>query len=55
MASLFLVLDFQFIEEGAKAGAPKHMEWVGAFGLLATLIWLYIEALRLLAKLRSSE
>lgn len=55
MASLFLVLDFQFIEEGATAGAPKYMEWVGAFGLLATLVWLYIEALRLLAKLRSSE
>lgn len=53
LASLFLVLDFQFIEEGVKAGAPKHYEWVGAWGLMVTLVWLYIEVLRLLAKLRS--
>ncbi len=53
IAALNLVLDFDFIENGAKAGAPKYMEWYGAFGLLVTLIWLYIEMLRLLAKLRS--
>ncbi|MDX2148036.1 MAG: Bax inhibitor-1/YccA family protein [Planctomycetota bacterium] len=52
LASLNLVLDFQFIEDGAAAGAPKHMEWYAAFGLLATLVWLYIEILRLLSKLR---
>lgn len=55
MASLFLVMDFQFIEEGARSGQPKYMEWVGAYALVATLVWLYIEALRLLAKLRSAE
>jgi len=53
IASLNLVLDFDFIEEGAEMGAPKYMEWYGAFGLLVTLIWLYLEILRLLAKLRS--
>jgi uncharacterized YccA/Bax inhibitor family protein len=53
IAALNLVLDFDFIENGAAAGAPKHMEWYGAFGLLVTLVWLYIEILRLLAKLRS--
>ena len=52
IASLNLVLDFDFIEEGAERGAPKYMEWYGAFGLLVTLIWLYIEMLHLLAKLR---
>lgn len=52
VASLNLVLDFDFIERGARAGAPKYMEWYGAFGLLVTLIWLYFEILRLLAKLR---
>lgn len=52
LASLNLVLDFQFVEDGAKRELPKHMEWVGAFGLLTTLVWLYIEVLRLLAKLR---
>jgi len=51
IASLNLVLDFDFIEEGAEKGAPKYMEWYGAFGLLVTLIWLYLEILRLLAKL----
>jgi uncharacterized YccA/Bax inhibitor family protein len=51
LASLNLVLDFQFIEGGAAAGAPKYMEWYGAFGLLVTLVWLYIEVLRLLSKL----
>ena len=53
IASLNLVLDFDFIEEGSEKGAPKYMEWYGAFGLLVTLIWLYLEILRLLAKLNS--
>tara|TARA_B100001142_G_C14260341_1_gene626750 strand:- start:514 stop:1245 length:732 start_codon:yes stop_codon:yes gene_type:complete len=53
IASLNLVMDFDFIEEGAANGAPKYMEWYGAFGLLVTLIWLYLEILRLLAKLSS--
>ncbi len=53
IAALNLVLDFDFIEKGAEAGAPKYMEWYGAFGLMVTLIWLYIEILHLLAKLRS--
>jgi len=52
LAALNLVLDFDFIERGAAAGAPKYMEWVGAFGLLVTLVWLYIEILRLLAKMQ---
>jgi len=53
IAALNLVLDFDFIETGADAGAPKYMEWYGAFGLLVTLVWLYIEILRLLSKIRS--
>jgi uncharacterized YccA/Bax inhibitor family protein len=52
IAALNLVLDFDFIENGAKAGAPAYMEWYGAFGLIVTLVWLYIEILRLLSKLR---
>jgi len=52
IAALNLVLDFDFIEEGAKTGAPKYMEWYAAFGLMVTLVWLYIEILRLLSKLR---
>ena len=55
IASLNLVLDFDFIEEGAEKGAPKFMEWYGAFGLLVTLIWLYLEILRLMAKLNSRK
>ena len=55
IASLNLVLDFDFIEEGAENGAPKYMEWYGAFGLLITLVWLYLEILRLLAKLQSRK
>ena len=55
IASLNLVLDFDFIEEAAENGAPKYMEWYGAFGLLVTLIWLYLEILRLLAKLYSNR
>ncbi|MGY8649392.1 MAG: Bax inhibitor-1/YccA family protein [Verrucomicrobiia bacterium] len=53
IAALNLVLDFDFIENGADNGAPKYMEWVGAFGLMVTLVWLYIEILHLLMKLRS--
>jgi len=53
IASFSLVLDFDFIEEGAEKGMPKYMEWYGAFSLMVTLIWLYLEILRLLAKLRS--
>jgi uncharacterized YccA/Bax inhibitor family protein len=52
VAALNLVLDFDFIESGVAAGAPKYMEWYGAFGLMVTLIWLYLEMLRLMAKLR---
>ncbi len=52
LAAFNLVLDFDFIEQGAGAGAPKYMEWYGAFGLVVTLVWLYIEILRLLAKLQ---
>ncbi len=53
IAALNLVLDFDFIESGAEQGAPKFLEWYAAFGLMVTLIWLYIEILRLLSKLRS--
>jgi uncharacterized YccA/Bax inhibitor family protein len=52
VAALNLVLDFDFIERGAQAGAPKFMEWYGGFGLLVTLVWLYLEMLRLLSRLR---
>lgn len=52
IASLNLVLNFDFIESGARAGAPKYMEWYGGFGLLVTLVWLYLEILQLLSKLR---
>jgi uncharacterized YccA/Bax inhibitor family protein len=50
IAALNLILDFDFIERGSKMAAPKYMEWYGAFGLMVTLIWLYIEFLRLLAR-----
>lgn len=53
IAALNLVLDFDFIERGVEQGAPRYMEWYAAFGLLVTLIWLYLEILRLLSKLRS--
>lgn len=53
LASLNLLLDFQYIDQGVQKGLPRHYEWIGAFGLLTTLVWLYIEMLRLLAKLRS--
>lgn len=52
IAALNLVLDFDFIESGANSGAPKYMEWYAAFGLMVTLIWLYLEILRFLAKSR---
>jgi uncharacterized YccA/Bax inhibitor family protein len=55
IAALNLVLDFDFIEQGANRGAPKFMEWYGAFALMVTLIWLYLEILRLLTKLRSRD
>ncbi len=55
VAALNLVLDFDFIEEGERKGAPKYMEWYGAFGLMVTLVWLYLEILRLLSKLRSRD
>jgi len=51
LASLNLVLDFQFVEGGVRSGAPKYMEWYAGFGLLVTLVWLYLEILRLLSKL----
>ncbi|MBA3957305.1 MAG: Bax inhibitor-1/YccA family protein [Parachlamydiaceae bacterium] len=53
IAALNFVLDFDFIEQGARRGAPKYMEWYAGFALMVTLIWLYIEFLRLLSKLRS--
>jgi uncharacterized YccA/Bax inhibitor family protein len=55
IAALNLVLDFDFIEQGVARGAPKYMEWYGAFGLLVTLVWLYLEILHLLAKLQSRQ
>ncbi|WP_145039625.1 Bax inhibitor-1/YccA family protein [Paenibacillus sp. Y412MC10] len=55
IAALNFVLDFNFIEEGAQHGAPKYMEWYGSFGLLVTLVWLYIEIIRLLAKLANRD
>jgi len=53
VAALNLVLDFDFIERGVQYGAPKYMEWYGAFGIMVTLVWLYLEMLRLLSKMRS--
>jgi len=53
VAALNLVLDFDFIEKGVQFGAPKYMEWYGAFGIMVTLVWLYLEILRLLSKVRS--
>ncbi|QDV32670.1 Bax inhibitor-1/YccA family protein [Tautonia plasticadhaerens] len=55
IAAFNLLLDFDFIERGSQAGAPKAMEWYGAFGLLVTLVWLYISILRLLAQLQSRD
>jgi len=53
IAALNLVVDFHIIDEGAKQGAPKYMEWYGAFALMVTLVWLYLELLKLLAKVSS--
>jgi uncharacterized YccA/Bax inhibitor family protein len=55
IAALNLILDFKFIEDGSKQSLPKYMEWYGAFGLMVTLIWLYIEIVRLLMKLQSRD
>jgi uncharacterized YccA/Bax inhibitor family protein len=55
IAALSLVLNFDQIETGEKMGAPKYMEWYGAFGLLVTLIWLYLEILRLLSRFSSNK
>jgi uncharacterized YccA/Bax inhibitor family protein len=55
VAALNLVLDFDFIERGVNYGAPKYMEWYGAFGIMVTLVWLYLEILRLLTKMRSRD
>ena len=55
IASLCLVADFDFIEKGVERGAPKQLEWRAAFGLMVTLIWLYLEILKLLAKLAASR
>jgi uncharacterized YccA/Bax inhibitor family protein len=55
IAALNLVLDFDFIENGAEARAPKYMEWYAAFGLVVTLVWLYLEILKLLSKLNSRD
>ena len=51
IAALNLIMDFDFIERGSAMGAPKYMEWYGAFGLMVTLVWLYIEFLRLLTRI----
>mgnify|MGYP000891447911 FL=1 len=51
LAALNLIIDFDMIEKGAELGAPKYMEWYGAFGLLVTIVWLYLEILRLLSKI----
>ena len=55
IAALNLVLDFDMIDQGSKNGAPKYFEWYGAFGLMVTIVWLYLEMLRLLSKLTSRD
>ena len=55
LAAFNLLLDFDFIEKASESSAPKYMEWYGAFGLMVTLIWLYLEILRLLMKLASQR
>ena len=52
VASLFFILDFDMVEEGVRSGAPKHLEWYGGFSILMTAVWLYLEIIRLLGKLR---
>jgi uncharacterized YccA/Bax inhibitor family protein len=55
IAAMNLILDFDFIERGVKGEAPRYMEWYGGFSLLVTLIWMYLEILRLLAKMRGGR
>jgi uncharacterized YccA/Bax inhibitor family protein len=55
IAALSLILDFDMIETGETMGAPKYMEWYGAFGLLVTMVWLYIQILKLLSRFASSR
>jgi uncharacterized YccA/Bax inhibitor family protein len=55
IAALNLILDFDFIEGGVENGAPKYMEWYGAFGIMVTLVWLYLEILRLVSKIRGRD
>lgn len=55
LASFMLIMDFQRVEDAVKAGAPKYVEWLGAFAIMTTLVWLYVEVLRLLAILRGGE
>ena len=55
IAALNLVLDFDFIEQGVNFGAPRYMEWYGAFGIMVTLVWLYLEILRLLSKMQRRQ
>ena len=55
IAAMNLILDFDFIEKGAQQGLPKHYEWYGAFGLMLTLVWLYLEILRLLSYLTGND
>jgi uncharacterized YccA/Bax inhibitor family protein len=55
VAALNLILDFDFVETGVRAGAAKYMEWYGAFGVMVTLVWMYIEILNLLSKIRSQR
>lgn len=55
IAALNLILDFDMIEKGVEAGAPKYMEWYGAFGLMVTIVWLYVEILRLLSKISGRD
>jgi uncharacterized YccA/Bax inhibitor family protein len=52
IAALNLILDFDFVETGVHARGPKYMEWYGAFGIMVTLVWMYLEILRLLSKMR---
>jgi uncharacterized YccA/Bax inhibitor family protein len=55
VAALNLILDFDLIEQGAAQGAPKYFEWYCAFGLMVTIVWLYLEILKLLSKLASRK
>jgi uncharacterized YccA/Bax inhibitor family protein len=55
IAALNLILDFDFIQTGSRRGAPKYMEWYAGFSLLVTLVWMYLEILRLLSKLKSRD